>query len=84
MQSKTAIVKFSDLGTNCWLPQRFIKGTRCQGVFSCKYPEKKTCQAVQGEIVHLAWRIIEVGLKALDHQEAIGKAIAQLMQERKK
>lgn len=47
-----AIVKSSELGTNCWLPVRFCGG-RCQRVLDCKYPEKRTCKAVQTEIEYI-------------------------------
>ena len=50
----TAIVSIEELGTNCWLPKRFIRDNgRCDRVFTCKYPEKETCQAVHAEIAHL-------------------------------
>lgn len=48
-----AVVSSKELGTNCWLPRRFIEGCRCPRVMSCGYPEKKTCKAVDAEIVHL-------------------------------
>lgn len=51
---RTAIVRSKELGTNCWLAKRFVKeGSRCDRVFTCKYPERKTCQAVHAEIAHL-------------------------------
>lgn len=37
-------VKQSELGTNCWLPARFLGG-KCQRYKRCKYPEKTTCKA---------------------------------------
>lgn len=49
--SEHAIVNSSELGTNCWLPVRFCGG-RCQRVMVCKYPEKRTCKAVQTELEH--------------------------------
>ena len=50
----TAVVSLKELGTNCWHPCRFIKDDgRCDRVFTCKYPERKTCQAVNAEIAHL-------------------------------
>jgi len=48
-----AIVSFKELGTNCMLPKRFIPGERCDRVWLCNYPEKKTCQAVHVEIAYL-------------------------------
>lgn len=48
---KTAIVNSKELGTNCWLTARFLDGVRCQRVMECSYPEKKTCKAVETEIV---------------------------------
>lgn len=51
---KTAIIKVSELGTNCWLPKRFIEGgSRCDRIFTCSYPEKKKCQAINAEVRHL-------------------------------
>ena len=46
---KACVVSIKELGTNCWSPKRFCGG-RCSKVFSCKYPEKKTCMAVKSEI----------------------------------
>ena len=49
-----ANVSSKELGTNCWTPCRFIKDDgRCDRVFTCKYPEKKTCHAIQAEIEYL-------------------------------
>jgi len=39
-----AIVKSSELGTDCWFPQRFTGG-KCKRVDECTYPVKKTCKA---------------------------------------
>lgn len=49
-----AVVTASELGTSCWQPCRFIqKDGRCPRVWTCSYPEKKTCQAVHAEIAHI-------------------------------
>lgn len=53
LSENTAIVSSKELGTRCWLPKRFIKGERCDRVYLCNYPEKKTCQAVKAEIIYL-------------------------------
>ena len=51
---RTAIVSLHELGTNCWLPKRFVQdGNRCCRVWTCSYPEKKTCMAIQAEIKHM-------------------------------
>ncbi len=50
---KSVSVTLKELGFNCWLPKRFIKGNRCQRVMECTYPEKKTCKAVDAEIAYL-------------------------------
>ena len=51
---RTAVVTLKELGTNCWLAKRFVKeGSRCDRLYVCKYPERKTCQAVHAEIAHL-------------------------------
>lgn len=49
----TAVVSIKELGTNCWLPRRFISGRRCCRVFQCKYPEMKACEAVKTELAYL-------------------------------
>lgn len=49
---KAMIVKLSELGMNCWLPQRFIDGTRCCRVFDCTYPDREECKAVGTEIAY--------------------------------
>jgi len=51
--SRTAIVSSKELRTNCWSSFRFIRDMRCPRVFTCKYPEKKTCRAVEAEIAYL-------------------------------
>ena len=53
---RTAIVTIKELGTNCWLSERFIEGSRCCRVMDCNYPEKRTCKAVDAEI---AWLLKE-------------------------
>ncbi|KKN40487.1 hypothetical protein LCGC14_0732760 [marine sediment metagenome] len=51
---QTAVVSSKELGTNCWLPKRFVQnGSRCDRIYVCPYPERKTCLAVQAEIDHL-------------------------------
>ncbi len=47
------VVTLKELGKNCWLPKRFISGSRCHRVFTCSYPEKKTCRAIEAEIAYL-------------------------------
>ena len=50
----TAIVNSKELGTNCWSPCRFIRDDgRCERVFTCSYPEKATCQAIDAEVCYL-------------------------------
>lgn len=49
---KAAIVSSRELGTNCWLPARFLGG-RCARVMTCSYPEKAKCKAVETEIEYL-------------------------------
>jgi len=41
---KVAIVKASELGTNCWAAERFVGGV-CKRVQECKYVEKNACKA---------------------------------------
>ena len=51
---RMAIVSSGELGTNCWHPRRFVTdGSRCERLFTCSYPEKHRCQAVNAEIRHL-------------------------------
>lgn len=49
-----AVVKLSELGTNCWHPKRFVKnGSRCDRIWTCSYPEKGRCMAIHAEIRHM-------------------------------
>lgn len=65
----TAVVSSKELGTNCWLPCRFVKDDgRCNRIFTCSYPEKKRCEAVKAEITalqqqqfRLATNIVNIG-----------------------
>jgi hypothetical protein len=50
---KAAIIKSSELGSNCWLPARFCGGDRCPRVEDCNYPEKATCKAVDAEKAYI-------------------------------
>jgi len=50
---QVASVSIQELGMNCWLPRRFIEGSRCCRVMECNYPEKRTCKAVDSEIAWL-------------------------------
>jgi len=50
---QVASVSIQELGMNCWLPRRFIEGSRCCRVMECNYPEKRTCKAVDAEIAWL-------------------------------
>jgi len=50
---KTAIVDSKELGTNCWSPAKLTEGKRCSRVMLCKYPDKRTCKAVDAEIAYL-------------------------------
>jgi hypothetical protein len=78
-----AVVSSKDLGTYCWLPRRFIKRTRCDRVLTCKYPEKKTCQAVLAEIDFLSEEISNVQERSKQKVQEIGQLINQLMNERR-
>lgn len=62
--SKHAIVKSSELGTNCWKPCRFVPGSRCNRVESCTYPEKKTCKAIPAEVDYLNARVDEIKVQS--------------------
>lgn len=68
-------VTIQELGTRCWLPKRFVEGGRCDKVFRCDYPEKKTCKAVDAEIKHLSKRLE-------DATEGLQAKIEQLWRER--
>ena len=46
-------VTANELGPNCWLTKRFIQGERCERLYRCHYPERKTCQAVHTEVAYL-------------------------------
>jgi len=75
-----AVVKSSDLGTNCWLPKRFVKGSRCDRLMQCNYPEKKTCKAVQAEIDFLGKNILDIQEEAVSRQEKAAQVIRELME----
>jgi len=47
------IISSKELGANCWLPQRITGGQRCDRVYTCAYPERNLCKAVDAEIQHL-------------------------------
>lgn len=39
--TKRVVVSHADLGTNCWLPLRFLKRCfQCERYVRCKYPER--------------------------------------------
>lgn len=67
-------VSSKELGTNCWLAKRFIKGSRCPRVVQCKYPEKKGCKAVVAEIAHLREKRVRAEQRFHDR---ISKLIAE-------
>ena len=69
---KFGVVSSKELGTNCWLPCRFIQGGRCAKVMTCNYPEKRTCKAVDAEIKYLNELVMET-------QRKVGEMIAQLV-----
>ena len=50
---KAVIVNSKELGNYCWSSFRFIRGLRCPRVFTCNYPEKKLCRAVETELAYL-------------------------------
>ena len=55
--------------TNCWAAERFCFGGTCDRVKRCKYPEKKTCEAVRTEINRLmaqAGKHVDDALKLLN------------------
>lgn len=48
---KIAIVSSKDLGTNCWLPKRFVgECHKCDRFVVCNYPEKKVSLEAQAVI----------------------------------
>ena len=54
---KIAIVNSRELDTNCWFMARFAEGIRCKQAYSCKYPERATCKAIETEIAYLEGRL---------------------------
>lgn len=73
--ANTAIVKASALGSNCWLPARFVDGARCPRVMQCTYPEKHHCKAVQAEVDYLTG--YHSGQIA-EHEKQLAAALAEL------
>lgn len=60
MSTRGAVIKSSELGTRCWLNARIIEGVRCGGIMRCRYPEKKTCKAVDTEIAYQKERLRKI------------------------
>jgi hypothetical protein len=81
---RTAVVSLQELGTNCWLPKRFIQGGRCARVMECNYPEKAKCKAVQAEVDFLNREIFQVQKRALERIQMLGQSIIELQQQQKK
>lgn len=65
-------VSSKELGTNCWLPKRFLKGSCCDRVWTCSYPEKKHCMAVQAEIDALWDKSERISILMFNILKAIG------------
>ena len=80
---KYTVVKSSELGPNCWLPRRFIKGHRCERVRTCKYPEKAQCLAVEAEIEYLQQYVIEVQEDAIKKIQEVGLELIEFMKTKK-
>lgn len=68
---KAGVVNSKELGTNCWLPARFIGGGRCLRWEDCRYPEKAECKARE-------WEIAETNRKIQATKEERWKLEAQL------
>ncbi len=74
-----AEVTSQELGTNCWHPRRFVEaGSRCEYVYRCRYPEKRKCKAVLGEIDFLGQRIIDIQKDAIDRMQKLGQSMIEL------
>lgn len=71
---RVAIVTLKELGTNCWLPARFIGGARCARVMACNYLEKRTCRAVGAEVTHLREAVAKLSVRM---QAKISKLLAE-------
>jgi len=82
--AKWGVVSLKELGTNCWLAKRFLKGGRCDRVMECNYPEKATCKAVEAEVEDISRRIINVQRDALKRIQQLGHSIIKLQIERQK
>lgn len=78
LRVKYAIVTSIRLGTNCWLPVRFCEGGECQRVHTCKYPEKKTCEAVKTEILRMKNRRIQNYRNVVETNKGLSKSIEEL------
>jgi len=73
------VVRFSELGTNCWDPKRFVQGGQCERVHACDYPEKAKCKAIQAEIDFLSFQIIDIQETAMKHQQKNAQLIREFM-----
>lgn len=72
------IVKISELGTDCWLPQRHCGG-RCDRVFICKL---RCPNAVAAEIAYLKGQS-ELGIRRINDKIAALKDKAKTINQDK-
>jgi hypothetical protein len=79
---RIGVVRLSELGTKCWLPQRFCGG-RCQRVMTCKYPVKKGCKAVETEIEYLRQQKVVTQQECDTRLYELSKSIDDLHKEGK-
>jgi hypothetical protein len=70
---KVAIVKFSELGTECWSPARFC-GSECKRLDKCKAACKKTCKAFQLKR-KVTWVATTTRLDSAGHETLISKEV---------
>ena len=78
---RTAVVSLKELGTNCWHPCRFIKDNgRCERLYVCKYPERKTCQAVHAEIAHLKQEQVRLINQSIQIDHTV-KTLAEMLKK---
>ncbi len=81
-EPKYASVNIKTLGTNCWFAGRFVKGGCCKSVYSCKYPERATCLAVQCEVEYLTDQVEEAIQRLPKLVERSAELIEDLLKER--
>ena len=79
----TTVITRRQLGHNCWLVRRFIRGSRCERVLVCQYPEKKTCRAILAEVDYLSTELDDIHERSKQKIREIAELISLLLNDRR-